>query len=100
MVTISEGGLYMRKGRRGAREGRKDTDILEPETDGATVSSLGSRFERFVDLSADTASVPSRAPLSYRSKKPARGFPIRSVRVEVVRRDREPKRDGEKERRL
>ena len=52
VVTILEGGLYMRKRRGGEGPERVagTQDILEPETDGATVSSLGSRFERFVEL--------------------------------------------------
>ena len=38
-----------------------------------------------------TTSILSRA----RSKKPARDFPVRLTRVEMVRGDRESKRDGE-----
>jgi hypothetical protein len=39
--------------------------MLELATDGATMSSLGSRFERFVDLSTvDIASISLRASLS------------------------------------
>jgi hypothetical protein len=45
-------------------------NILAPETDSVIVSSLGSGFERFVDLNAvDIASVSSRARLSYLIKE-------------------------------
>jgi hypothetical protein len=47
-----------------------------PETDSTTVSSLGSRFELFVDLGAvDTASIPSRALLSCPIKESGPMFP-------------------------
>ena len=69
--------------------------------DGASVSSLDSRFERFVDLSAvDTASVSSRAPLRCPSEETRPTFPHKVGQSRDGWRDRDPRRDGEKERRL
>jgi hypothetical protein len=46
-------------------------DILELETDEVTTSSLSSRFEHFVDLSAvDTTSVPPRASIVPDQRSP------------------------------
>ena len=75
----------MRKGRRGTRDGRRDTRTYsKPETNGTSVSSLGSRFERFVDLGAvDAASGLSRALLSCPIKGTRPRFPIKPDRAKA-----------------
>jgi hypothetical protein len=89
--------LYIRKEGEGPERVARTQDIPEPETGGTTVSPLGSRFDRFMDLgAADTASVLSRALPSCLIKETRPRFSRKVGQSGDGSGDRELKRDGER----